>query len=137
MALGVRQLALYRDTMSLYKPTNSSGTSSIGAVKEPLYELVEADIPCKYSSNENTSFMGSFGRIESGAKDELENIYCEADNVIHDQYCIKFTTPDHPLENAWYTVIGEPDIRALTGNRKANYLHVHIRGRSKAPTIRS
>lgn len=136
MALNARQRAVYRDTCSIYKPTNSSGTSSIGAVREPLYELVATGVVFKYDPNRETSMMTPMGRIQHGSIAELELAYFDEEQELKDQYCIKLTTTGHPLINHWFTVIGEPEFRPSQGRRVSNYLHAWIRSRVVAPTIR-
>lgn len=135
MSYNARQLALFTDVASLYKPVHPAGASAIGIVKEPQYTLVSAFEPCKYYPNNESTHLSRIGRVPSGAKAELECFHFDCDVLVHDQWMLQLLTPGHILYFQWFIVIGDPEVRQRSGNRDANYMKFTVRNRPVAPTI--
>ena len=128
MALGVRQQRLYKDLVTLYRPTKVQSPAT-GLLTAVGYELAESNVKCLYSRNDSTSGPTVVGRGEADNMFTHDEWHFQASQAIGENWLIKDATVDAHGDNVltfgeYWVVIGEPKKIADRGGRRAGYVSV-------------
>jgi hypothetical protein len=126
MALTRRQRKLYEHTMDVYrKSRNGPG--------DWVYTLHLSEVPCYFYSSSNADSPMPVGLQKRDIAIMQDKLHFEASLDVKGQDMIKKTTAGHPDKDEWYSIQGEPMVRASTSRRSPNVAMVFINKTTKPP----
>lgn len=129
MALNARQIKLYVDRVSIWKPDN---VTTSGANKKALDTAYPAtatytNVACYHFSKTEVAQPTFPGRSNQDMIFTLDEFHFDAAQDVDDQYVLKLTTSGHPELGAYYIVMGGPKSRPARTRRNVNYRIVYAR----------